>query len=136
KQSVRRALSYAVDKQSVVKNIFRGYAEVAHTFQPQWSEWYDDSQVLKTGVGKKFSPEKARSKLESALSGTDYSYDGDSLTGPNGQVSLKLFLTKSSESVKTFAQYLQAAYGKIGINVEIKPVKFNTIANKYLSKIS
>ena len=133
KQSVRRALSYAVDKKSVVENIFRGYSEVAHTFQPQWSEWYDDSKVLKTGVGKKFGPEKARSKLESALSGTDYSYDGDTLTGPDGKVTLNLVITTSSDTVKTFAQYMKQAYGKIGIDVSIDPVKFNTISNKYLS---
>ncbi|EMA38640.1 ABC transporter substrate-binding protein [Halococcus hamelinensis] len=133
KQSVRRALSYAVDKKSVVENIFRGYSEVAHTFQPQWSEWYDDSQVLETGVGKRYSPEKARTKLENALSGTEYGYDGDTLTGPDGEVSLSLVITTSSDTVKTFAQYLGQAYGEIGIDVSINPVKFNTLINKYLS---
>lgn len=133
KQSVRRALSYAVDKKTVAQNIDRGFSEPAHTFQPHWSEWYDDSKVEKTGVGKKYGTQKARSKLKAALKGTGYGYDGETLTGPNGtQVTLKLVITSTSDTDKTLAQYIAKEYGKIGINVSIKPVKFNTLVSKYL----
>lgn len=133
KRSVRRALSYAVDKKTVAQNIDRGFSEPAHTFQPQWSEWYDDSKVMKTGVGDKYGTKKARTKLKAALKGTGYGYDGETLTGPNGnQVTLKLVITSTNDTVKTFAQYIAQEYGKIGINVSIKPVKFNTLSTKYL----
>lgn len=134
KQAVRRALSYAVNKKSVAQNIFRGYSQAAHTFQPEWSKWYDDSKVLKTGVGGKYDPKKARTKLESALSDTDYRYEGDTLKNPDGSnVSLKLVITTSSQTVKTFGQYIKQEYKKVGIDVNLKPVKFNTIINKYLT---
>ncbi len=133
KQSVRQALSYAVDKKSIVDNIERGFATVAHTFQPQFSEWYDDSEVVKTGVGDKYGLDKAKQKLSDALKGTDYGYDGDTLKGPDGkQVTLKLVYATGSSTTETTCQLIAQEYGKIGIKVNLKGVKFDTLLNKYV----
>jgi peptide/nickel transport system substrate-binding protein len=132
KQSVRRALSYAINKKVVTKNILRGYATPAHTFQPQFSDWYNDSQVLETGIGDRFSTKKARTKLKKALSDTKYGYEGETLVGPDGDpVSLKLVYATGTKTTQTACEYFAEQYGKIGIDVSLKGVKFNTMLSKY-----
>ena len=49
---VRQAISTAINKENITQNILRGLAEYTHTFQPRWSEWYNDSQVTEFGVGE------------------------------------------------------------------------------------
>lgn len=132
KQSVRRALSYVINKEVVANQILRGYATPAHTFQPQFSDWYNDSKVLETGVGDRFSTEKARTKLEKALSDTEYGYEGEELVGPDGSpVSLNLIYSTGTKTTQTACEYFAQQYGKIGIDVSLKGVKFNTMLSKY-----
>jgi len=131
-QSVRQALANAVDKQAVVENVLRGYANVAHTFQPQFSEWYDDSRVVETGVGDSYDHDQVRSDLESALSGTDYGYDGDQVVGPDGdQVTLKLVYPTGTQTTETTCEFIAQEYGGVGIDVELEGVQFNTLLSKY-----
>ncbi|KAB1194709.1 peptide ABC transporter substrate-binding protein [Haloferax sp. MBLA0076] len=73
-REVRYALSMGVNKQTIVENIDRGYAEVAHTHQPEFSEWFDDSKVEKTGVGENYGAAKAKQMLADNLSG-DYGFE-------------------------------------------------------------
>lgn len=134
KQAVRQALSYAVDKRSIVDNIMRGNGSVAHTFQPKFSKWYDNSEVEETGVGDGYSPETARSKLAEALSDTDYAYDGDTLVDGDGEaVSLKIAWATGGSTTQTTVQYFQQAYKQIGIDVTLEGVQFNTLLNKYVA---
>lgn len=134
KQSVRRAFSYAVDKNKVAQGIFRGFSDVTHTFQPRWSDWYDGSEIVEMGVGESYDIETARSKLKTALQGAGYAYDDTMLKGPDGStVTLKLVITQTSTTIKTLAQYLARAYGKLGFNIEIEPVAFDTLTSNYLN---
>ena len=105
-QAVRQALSYAINKRAIVDNILRGYAQVAHTFQPRWSRWFDDTKVQQTGVGDTYNPDRARSMLTDALS-SEYEYDGDVLTGPDGdEVTLRLVYAQGAERTKTTAEFI------------------------------
>lgn len=132
KTEVRNALAFAVNKKAIVDNILRGFATVAHTFQPQFSKWYDDSQVVQTGVGDSYNPERARNMLESALGDTEYGYDGDTVVGPNGdQLSLKLVYPVGTQTTETAVQFIAQEYGNVGINVELEGVQFNTLLSKY-----
>ncbi|MCU4750865.1 ABC transporter substrate-binding protein [Halobacteria archaeon AArc-curdl1] len=73
-REVRQALSMSIDKANITENILRGLAEYTHTFQPEWSEWYDDSQVTEFGVGDSYNKPQAQDYLEEYTSG-DYGYD-------------------------------------------------------------
>ena len=131
RQGVRRALGYALDKQTIVETIRRGYASVAHTFQPEWSRWYDDDQVVELGVGDSYDPERARSMLGDALP-SEYGYDGDTLVGPDGdQVSLDMVYSIGSETTKTEAEFIAMAFGEVGIDLTLNSVQFNTMLSKY-----
>jgi peptide/nickel transport system substrate-binding protein len=74
KTEVRRALSMGVNKQVIVDNINRGYANAAHTHQPEYSAWFDDSKVQRTGVGDSYSTAMAKQLLDENLS-SDYSFE-------------------------------------------------------------
>ncbi|XVH30904.1 ABC transporter substrate-binding protein [Haloferacaceae archaeon DSL9] len=71
-KEVRQAFAYAVDKQTITDDILRGYAVPAHTYQPQFSDWYDDSEVMETGVGDSHDYARAKELLNDALD--DYEY--------------------------------------------------------------
>ncbi|MFB6283047.1 MAG: ABC transporter substrate-binding protein [Halobacteria archaeon] len=131
KKSVRRALSYAVDKKNIARNVYHGYANVAHTFQPKYSEWYNADEVENSGVGESYSRKKAKTKLEDALP-KEYGYSGDKLMNPEGeQVSLKLVWSRGTQTTKTTAQVIKKEYGKIGIDVKLVGTQGNTVLRKY-----
>lgn len=67
KRTVRRALSTAVNKRVIAERINRGFAEIAHTHQPSYSAFYDDSQVTRFGVGDSYDTAEAKRTLDEAL---------------------------------------------------------------------
>jgi peptide/nickel transport system substrate-binding protein len=134
KVEVRQALAQAVDKRAIVDNILRGYANVAHTFQPQFSQWYVDDEVTEYGVGDQYGAEMARSNLESAISDTPFEYDGDTVVDSRSgdAVKLRLVYSQGTDTTQTIAEFVKQEYAKIGLEVsEIKGLQFNTMLSKY-----
>jgi peptide/nickel transport system substrate-binding protein len=131
--AVRRALAYAVDKELILENILRGYGNVAHTFQPEFSEFYDDSKVEQFGVGDGFDIEQARSKLQSALGDTPYAHEGGQVVDENGnQVTLNLVYSSGTKTTETTCKYFKQQFEKLGFAVGLTAVKFNTLLSKYV----
>ncbi|USZ70301.1 ABC transporter substrate-binding protein [Natronosalvus halobius] len=131
KREVRRALSMAIDKETVANDIYRGYAIPAQTFQPEYSDFYDDSEVDPVGVGDTYDVDEARSLLEENLS-DGYSYDGDALLDPDGdQVVLSFVYTNGSPLTEDSARYIADALGGLGIDVDSNGVPFNTMLEQY-----
>jgi len=131
---VRRALSTAIDKVAVAEDIYRGFPTVAQTFQPEWSPWYVTERVTEHGAGDTHSYEEARSLLESAVSGTDYGYDGDALVGPDGsQVTLRLVFRAGASQNQTTAEFVAQELSNVGIAVDpVNGGPANTVQSKYL----
>ncbi len=128
-QEVRRAMAMSLDKNVMVDQIAQGYADPAHTWSPVWGPYYDEN-----GVWKPNGPriEAAKTKIESALSGKGYKYNGDKLVDSNGdQVELKLVWLTGSKSVKLTKDYLKQQFGKIGIKVVLEGVGWTTLLGKY-----
>lgn len=131
-REVRQALSTAIDKTTIVEDVLRGYAEVAHTFQPEWSDWYDGSQVTPFGEGDSHDPEAARDQLAAAL-GSEYGYDDGTLLGPDGEpVTLTLVYARGRESVATGAQVIGDDLEAIGLRVEYDDVTFDRLIQEYI----
>ncbi|WP_251330759.1 ABC transporter substrate-binding protein [Haloplanus pelagicus] len=133
-KAVRRALAFAVNKETVVENVLRGYADVAQTMQPRWSDWYDDSRVEAFGVGDRYGPEPTRSRLESALSDTEYAYDGETLVDGSGeQVTLSIYYDSGQPTEGTVAEYIAQEFGEnAGIDVQPEAVSSSTFQNNYV----
>ena len=133
-KAVRQALGFAVDKETIVGNVLRGYGQVAQTMQPKWSQWYDDSEVTEFGVGDRYGPERTRSALESALSDTEYAYDGERLVDGSGeQVALSIYYDSGQPTEGTIAEFVAQEFSEnAGIDVRPEAVSSSTFQSNYV----
>ena len=133
KKGVRQALGCAVDKKKFVKGVFRGYANPEYTWQPKWSPYYDESQVVKYGTGDLYGPEATRSRMKKALKDTEYSYDGDMLVdGDGNQVELSLMYQSSQQTEVATAQFVKQEFKKnAGIKVKLNGIGATKFVRDY-----
>jgi peptide/nickel transport system substrate-binding protein len=132
-KQVRQAISMAVDKDTIVKKIYLGFAEPAYSFIPSSSPWYSDDTVLKLGVTPLNSKEKAIGLIKDA----GYTYrtvDGkDVLIGKDGKpVKLLLVTTPGSDVVESLSLLIKQELSVIGIEVEVKWVQWPTLLRQYM----
>ena len=132
-KQVRQAISMAIDKETIVKKIYLGFAEPAYSFIPSSSPWYSDTTVLKLGVAPLNSKEKAVGLLKDA----GYTYqavDGkDVLIGKDGKpVKLLLVTTPGSDVVESMSMLIKQELAAIGIEVEVKWVQWPTLLRQYM----
>ncbi|MFD1513892.1 ABC transporter substrate-binding protein [Halomarina rubra] len=130
----RQGIGCAIDKQAIADGIYNGYAKPHYTWQPEWSKWYPDNADIKQfGSGDLYGKEATQSRIEEAISDTDYSYDGDQLVNPDGnQVELSLYYTTTSSTNKSIAQFVKQEFAKnAGINVKLEQIQGTTFRDKY-----
>ena len=128
RKQVRQAISMAIDKDTIVKKIYLGFAEPAYSFIPSSSPWYSDDTVLKLGVAPLNSKQKAMEMLKAA--GYEYvkSGDRDVLLGKDGKpVKLLLVTTPGSDVVESMSLLIKQELAAIGIEVEVKWVQWPTL---------
>lgn len=133
KKGVRQALGLAVDKEKYVKGVYRGYADPQFTWQPRWSPWYNDSKVVKYGVGDKYGSDVARSRMKKALSDTDHGYNGDTLVNGDGeQVTLDLMYQSSQPTEVSTAQFLKKELSdNLGIKLNLNGIGATKFVKDY-----
>ncbi|MCX5992862.1 MAG: ABC transporter substrate-binding protein, partial [Chloroflexi bacterium] len=132
-KEVRQALSMAVDKETIAKKIFLGFAEPAYSFIPSSSPWYSDNTVLKLGVAPLNDKQKAMQMLKAA--GYEYTKsDGrDVLLGKDGKpVKLLMVTTPGSDVVESMSLLIKQELASIGIDVEVKWVQWPTLLRQYM----
>ena len=129
-REVRQALSSAINKTEIVENVLRGFGEVAHTHQPEWSQWYADEEVVRFGEGDTYDSEGARETLEEALDGYGYNDSGEFVDGEGEQVTLDFVYRTGSENVETISEIIEQSYEDIGIAVERNALPFDRIGNQ------
>lgn len=128
--AVRRAFTRATDVPSIVEDILNGAGQPAYTYQPEWSEFYDDSEVTPI----EYDPERAREELENNLP-DGYHYEDDVLIDEESgeQLVLKYVYASGSDDVELTARFLQNEYEEIlGVGMELEAVPFNTLLGEYL----
>ncbi|MDS0298292.1 ABC transporter substrate-binding protein [Halogeometricum sp. S1BR25-6] len=135
KKKFRQGLGCAVNKQALVQGVFRDYAQVQYTWQPQWSQWYpDESEIMQFGTGDLYGPEATRSRIREAISDTDYSYgnDGQLLTPSGDQVELSLYHSAGQNTERNMAQYIAQEFGdNAGIQVNVQAIDGTQFTNNY-----
>ena len=132
-KEVRQALSMAVDKETIAKKIFLGFAEPAYSFIPSSSPWYSDNTVLKLGVAPLNDKQKAVQMLKAA--GYEYTVsDGrDVLLGKDGKpVKLLMVTTPGSDVVESMSLLIKQEMASIGIDVDVKWVQWPTLLRQYM----
>ncbi|MGD0856354.1 MAG: ABC transporter substrate-binding protein [Dehalococcoidia bacterium] len=133
-KQVRQAISMAIDKDTIVKKIYLGFAEPAYSFIPSSSPWYSDNTVLKLGIAPLNSKDKAMEMLKAA--GYQYQTDGEKniLIGKDGKP-VKLTLVTSSQgsdTIESLSLLIKQELAAIGIEVEVKWIQWPTLLRQYM----
>jgi peptide/nickel transport system substrate-binding protein len=114
---VRQAIAYAIDRESMIRNLLLGQGKIAHSILPEESWAYTPGQVYE------FNPAKAKQLLDEAGLRDP---DGD---GPQMRFAKPIILrvSGSSASARNYAGVIQNYLKDIGIPVSIEPSEMNTM---------
>jgi len=124
----RQALMYALDRESIVKDLFLGMATVAEGTQPVLSPAYDPS-AIKTHYN--YDPEKAKSLLAEV----GWKAGADGILELNGEKFSFNILYGSGGNNDQLAAYMQQAWKAIGIDAKPDPSDFATVVNPAITTI-
>jgi len=100
---VRRAISYAIDRQAMIDSVLFGYAEPANSFMPPQVPYYD-----KASPGLQYDLDKAKQEMAQS-------------SVPNG-FSFELSVGSGDDTQTQIAQILQESLKQIGIDMKIRKV--------------
>ena len=114
---VRQAIAYAVDRESMIKNLLQGYGKIAHSIVPEESWAYTPGQTYS------YDPAMSRKLLDEAGFKDP---DGD---GPKMRFDKPVVykLSGSSISGRQYAGVIQNYLKEVGIPVEIQTPEQNTL---------
>lgn len=119
----RQALAHAIDKESIIKSIYRGLAS------PQISDISQQNPFYNPNVTKyEYNLETAAKKLEEA--GFKKNEKGQ-LQDPKGNVVEFNLVTNSGNMTRDAAcSMIRADWEKLGMKINYKPIQFNTMVQK------
>jgi peptide/nickel transport system substrate-binding protein len=115
---VRQALAYAIDRESIIKNLLQGQARIAHSILPQESWAYSPNQKTYN-----YDPAQAKKLLDEAGFPDP---DGD---GPRMRFAqpLSFKISASNSVVRGYAGVMQNAFREVGVPVNIETLEDNTL---------
>lgn len=122
----RQAVAYALDRQTMVNNIYRGLGEPQYSNIPVQSPYYfSPEEGLKI---YEFNQEKAQSLLEEA--GFQYNRAGQ-LEDDRGNLVRFTLLTNAGNKIReALGVQIKQDLSKIGIQVDFQPIAFSTLVDK------
>ena len=119
----RQAVSYAINRERMVNNIFRGLGKPQVSFMARQSPFYYD------GVKEyEYNPEKAKQLLLEA--GFKYNNQGQLLDWNNNRVSFVLNTNTGNKIREAMGNQIEEDLAKIGIKVNFRTINFNVLINK------
>lgn len=122
----RQAVSYAIDRQSIVNNLFRGLGEPQNSPIDVQSKYY-----LSPEDGLKvynYEPEKAKELLLKA--GFKYNNKNQLLDWNNNRVRFTLLSNAGSKTGEAMSAQIKQNLSKIGIQVDLSAIAFTVIGEK------
>jgi peptide/nickel transport system substrate-binding protein len=114
KRPVRQALAYATNREEIIRYLYRGEAHPADGPLPQ-SSWAYEPQIERY----EFNPQQAERLLDEA---------GFPRQPKMAGMRLKLTLkTSTEENSRLLGAVLQEQWGKVGIDLTLRPLEFATL---------
>lgn len=122
----RQAIAYALDRQTMVNNIYRGLGEPQYSNIPVQSPYYlSPEQGLKI---YEFNQEKAKSLLQEA--GFQYNSQGQLEDDRGNPVRFTLLTNAGNKIREALGVQIKQDLSKIGIQVDFQPIAFSTLVDK------
>ncbi len=123
-QEFRQAVAYAIDRQTMINNIFQGLG------QPQNSPISIQSPYfLSEGLKSyDYDPDEAKALLESA--GFKYQDDGRLVDWDDNPVRFTLITNAGNKIRESMGAQIKRDLDNIGIQVDFQPIAFNTLVEK------
>ncbi|HIK56070.1 MAG TPA: ABC transporter substrate-binding protein [Synechococcales cyanobacterium M55_K2018_004] len=126
KQAFRQAIAHAIDRQTMINNIFRGIGE------PQNSPIYKQSPYfLSPEEGLPvydYDPEQAKTLLQQA--GFKYTPQGQLQDEDGNPVRFTLITNAGNKIREGMGAQIKQDLARIGITVDFQPIAFNTLVSK------
>ena len=119
----RQAVSYAINRDRMVTNIFRGLGKPQVSFEPRQSPFYYE------GVKEyEYNLEKAKQLLQEA--GFKYNQQGQLLDWDGNRVSFILNTNTGNKIREAMGNQIEEDLAAIGIKVNFRTINFNVLINK------
>lgn len=126
KVEFRQAVAYAIDRQSLINNIFRGLGQLQNSPISVQSPYYLSPQEgLKVYT---YNPELSKKLLIKA--GFKYNPQGQLLDAAGNRVRFTLITNAENKTRVAIGSQIKQNLAKIGIQVDFNPVAFNTLVDK------
>lgn len=122
----RQAVSFAIDRQAMINNIFRGIGEPQTSPISVPSPYYAPPEAGITTYD--YNPEKAKELLLSA--GFQYSEEGELLDAAGNPVRFTLVTNSGNTIREGIGAQIKRDLANIGIQVDFQPLAFNVLVDK------
>ncbi len=124
----RQAIAYAIDRQRLINNVYRGLGEPQNSHISVQSPFYDP-----TVKRYDYDPERA----EQLLLGAGFAYDGEGRLRDreNNLVRFTLLTNAGNKTREALGAQIAQDLGKVGITVDFVPVAFNTLVDKLVNTL-
>ncbi|NJL85903.1 MAG: ABC transporter substrate-binding protein [Leptolyngbyaceae cyanobacterium SM1_1_3] len=122
----RQAIAYALDRQTMLNNLFQGLGQLQHSPIDIQSPFYlSPEQGLKV---YDYNPDKARELLQS--SGFQYNAAGQLLDAAGNRVRFTLMTNAGNKLREGMGAQVKQDLSQIGIQVDFQPIDFSTLVEK------
>lgn len=122
----RQAIAYAINRDAMTNNIYRGLGAPLHSPIPAQSPFYlSPKEGLKT---YNYDPKKAKELLLSA--GFKYNNEGDLLDSDGNKVRFTLLMAAGKKVREQMGTQIKQDLGKLGIQIDTQFLSFNTYVEK------
>ncbi|MEW6492322.1 MAG: ABC transporter substrate-binding protein, partial [Cyanobacteriota bacterium] len=119
-------VAYAIDRKTMINNLYRGLGEPQYSNLPVQSPYYLSP---KEGLeAYDYNPEKAKELLLKA--GFKYNAQGELLDAQGNRVRFTLITNAGNKLREAMGSQIKQDLSKIGIQVDFNPIAFNTLVDK------
>jgi peptide/nickel transport system substrate-binding protein len=114
---LRQAIAYAIDRETIIRNLLLGQAKIAHSILPE------ESWAFSPGHTYAYDPAKAKQLLDEA-GFRDPDGDGPQMRFPKP---LNFKISSASAATRQFVDVIVDYLKKVGIPVTVEMLEFNTM---------
>jgi len=125
----RTAVSYAIDRENMVNNVYQGLGVALFTAEPQKSPYYNQNLQ---GYARDLS--KAQALLaESGFAFKDTEFGKQLYDSDSNRVEFELYTNAGSREREQMSSIVVSNLAELGIKVNFKPIEFNNLVSRIMA---